>query len=139
MRTTLRSNTGEDNIYTEGPIVVIGEKINPTGHRRLAEEMQAVHWDYVSELATAQVAAGADVLDINACVPGLDEVALVTKVVKMVSSTVNVSPFASIRQIRRPFLLRSLQLPVSHWSIQRGVKRPYYGKCSQWSKTAEQR
>lgn len=90
MQTTLRSDTAEVNIQTVGPIVVIGEKINPTGHKRLAEEMKAGRFDYVSELATAQVAAGADVLDINVCVPGLDEVALLTEVVKVVSSRVDV-------------------------------------------------
>ena len=90
MQTTLRSDTTEVNIRTEGPIVVIGEKINPTGRKMLAEEMQAGRFDYVSELAAAQVAAGADVLDINVCVPGLDEVALLADVVKVVSSKVNV-------------------------------------------------
>ncbi|HAM49821.1 MAG TPA: pterin-binding protein [Nitrospiraceae bacterium] len=90
MQTTLRSDTAEVNIQTEGPIVIIGEKINPTGHKRLAEEMKADRFDYVSELASAQVAAGADILDINACIPGLDEVALLTEVVKVVSSKVSV-------------------------------------------------
>jgi 5-methyltetrahydrofolate--homocysteine methyltransferase len=90
MQTTLRSDTTEVTIQTEGPIVVIGEKINPTGHKRLAEELQAGRFDYVSELAAAQVAAGADVLDLNICVPGLDEVALLAEVVKVVSSEVNV-------------------------------------------------
>ncbi len=90
MQTTLRSRTAEVNIRTEGPIVLVGEKINPTGHKRLADDMLANRFDYVSELAAAQVAAGADVLDVNVCVPGIDEVALLAEVVRVVSSRVEV-------------------------------------------------
>ncbi len=90
MQTTLRSDRTEVNIRTEGPIVVIGERINPTGHKRLANELRAGRFDYINELAAAQVAAGADVLDINVCVPGLDEVALLAEAVKVLSSKIKV-------------------------------------------------
>jgi 5-methyltetrahydrofolate--homocysteine methyltransferase len=86
----LRSDTTEVHIQTEGPVVVIGERINPTGRKRLAEELRASRLDYVSELAVSQVAAGADVLDLNVCLPGLDEVSLLAKVVKLVSAKVSV-------------------------------------------------
>ena len=71
-----------------GPAVVIGEKINPTGRKKLAAALQARDFDYVVELATTQVAWGADVLDVNVGVPGIDEVALLPEVVKLVTSVV---------------------------------------------------
>jgi 5-methyltetrahydrofolate--homocysteine methyltransferase len=70
------------------PVVVIGEKINPTGRKKLAAALQEGNLDYVAELATTQVAAGADVLDINVGVAGIDDVALLPKVVKLVASVV---------------------------------------------------
>ena len=71
-----------------GPAVVIGEKINPTGRKKLAAALEARNFDYVIELAMSQVAWGADVLDINVGVPGIDEVALLPEVVKLVASVV---------------------------------------------------
>ncbi len=90
MQTTLRSNTTEVNIRPDGPTVVIGEKINPTGKKTMAGALQTGGFDHVGELAVQQVAAGADVLDLNVCVPGLDEVALLAEVVKVVASNVTV-------------------------------------------------
>ncbi len=90
MQTTLRSNSSEVNIRPDGPTTVIGEKINPTGKKTLARALQAGEFEVAGELAARQVAAGADVLDINVCVPGLDEVMVLTEVVKVVAATVNV-------------------------------------------------
>jgi len=73
-----------------GPAVVIGEKINPTGRKKLAAALQERNYDYVTELATTQVAWGADVLDVNVGVPGLDDVALLPEVVKLIASVVKV-------------------------------------------------
>jgi 5-methyltetrahydrofolate--homocysteine methyltransferase len=90
MQTLLRSDTTEVKIDTDGPVVIIGEKINPTGRKRLAQALREGNFDYVQELATRQVEAGADVLDVNIGVPGLDEVALLPQVVKAVASRVDV-------------------------------------------------
>jgi 5-methyltetrahydrofolate--homocysteine methyltransferase len=90
MQTTLRSNTTEVNIRPDGPTIVIGEKINPTGKKTLAIALRVGEFDCLGELAARQVAAGADVLDINVCVPGLDEVAVLVEVVKVVAAKVNV-------------------------------------------------
>lgn len=90
MQTLLSSGTATVRINTNGPMVIIGEKINPTGHKKLAEALQGGDFDYVRELAARQVAAGADVLDVNVGVPGLDEVALLIQAVKAVVSEVNV-------------------------------------------------
>ena len=90
MQTVLRSDSSEVKIDTDGRFVVIGEKINPTGRKKLAEALQAGNFDFVRELAEKQVAAGADVLDVNVGVPGLDDVALLPQIVKIISETVKV-------------------------------------------------
>lgn len=90
MKTLLRSETKEVQIDTEGPIVIIGEKINPTGHKKLATAYMEGDFGYVKTLASRQVAAGADVLDVNVGVPGMDEAALLPEVVKIVASEVEV-------------------------------------------------
>jgi 5-methyltetrahydrofolate--homocysteine methyltransferase len=88
METILRSASLQVKVRTDGPAVVIGEKINPTGRKKLAAALQEGNYDYVLELATSQVACGADVLDINVGVPGLDDVTLLPEIVKLVSSAV---------------------------------------------------
>jgi 5-methyltetrahydrofolate--homocysteine methyltransferase len=89
MKTFLRSETKEVQIDTEGPIVIIGEKINPTGHKKLAAAYKGGDYAYVKTLASKQIAAGADVLDVNVGVPGMDEVALLPEVVRVISSDVD--------------------------------------------------
>ena len=88
MQTRLKGVKKEAVIDTEGTMVIIGEKINPTGRKKLAAALQEGHFDFVRELATSQVAAGADVLDVNVGVPGLDDVALMPQVVKIVAEMV---------------------------------------------------
>ena len=90
MQTLLRSETTQVKVTSDGPAVVIGEKINPTGRKKLAAALQAHNLDYVVELATSQVAAGADVLDVNVGAPGLDDVALLPETVRLVASVVKV-------------------------------------------------
>ena len=90
MHTLLRSATTEVTIKTDGPFVMIGEKINPTGRKKLAEALQQRNFDYVRDLALKQVEFGADVLDINVGVPGLDEVSAVVEVIKVVTDATKV-------------------------------------------------
>jgi 5-methyltetrahydrofolate--homocysteine methyltransferase len=90
MYTILKSNTKEVTIGIDKPFVMIGEKINPTGRKKLAAALTEGNLDYVRELALSQIAWGADVLDINVGVPGLDEVAMVQKVVEIVASVTDV-------------------------------------------------
>jgi 5-methyltetrahydrofolate--homocysteine methyltransferase len=90
MHTILRSGKNEITIGIDKPFVIIGEKINPTGSKKLASALQTGNMDYVQQLAERQVAWGADVLDINVGVPGLDEVAMISKVILMVSQVVDV-------------------------------------------------
>ncbi|UCD43580.1 MAG: dihydropteroate synthase [Chloroflexota bacterium] len=70
--------------------MIIGEKINPTGRKKLAAALKEGDYNYVRNLATKQVEAGADVLDVNVGVPGIDEVAVLPEVAKLVSEQVDV-------------------------------------------------
>jgi 5-methyltetrahydrofolate--homocysteine methyltransferase len=90
MHTILRSATKEVIIGIDRPFVMIGEKINPTGRKKLAAALSEGNLDYVCQLAESQVAWGADVLDINVGVPGLDEIAVVKKLVELLASIVDV-------------------------------------------------
>ena len=90
MQTILISAKSEVKIDTEGSFVIIGEKINPTGHKKLATALREEDYDYVRELARKQVEAGADVLDINVGVPELDEVSLLPRVIEIVTEEVDV-------------------------------------------------
>jgi 5-methyltetrahydrofolate--homocysteine methyltransferase len=89
MKTILKSETKTVTVDTEGAFVTIGEKINPTGRKKMAAALQAGDFDYLKTLATSQVAAGADVLDVNVGVPGLEDVALMGQVVRLLSGWVD--------------------------------------------------
>jgi 5-methyltetrahydrofolate--homocysteine methyltransferase len=88
MKTILRSESQEVQIDIEGPFVLIGEKINPTGRQKLASALEEGDLEYVRVLARRQVEAGADVLDVNVGLPGLDEVDLLPRVIEIVSAEV---------------------------------------------------
>jgi 5-methyltetrahydrofolate--homocysteine methyltransferase len=90
MQTLLSSEATEVIIDTEGPVTMIGEKINPTGRKRLAAALADGDYDYVVNLAVSQVEAGADVLDVNVGVPGIDEVKVMGEVVAAVRAAVDV-------------------------------------------------
>ncbi|MEG1398055.1 MAG: homocysteine S-methyltransferase family protein [Raoultibacter sp.] len=61
---------------------VIGERINPTGKPRLRQALQENDYDYLMGEAIAQQEAGADILDVNVGVPGLDEPATLVRVLE---------------------------------------------------------
>ena len=90
METLLKSDKQEVKISYGAPFVIIGEKINPTGRKILAGKLKDGDYEYVRDLALKQVAAGADILDVNVGVPGLDEVAVLPEVARIVSETVDV-------------------------------------------------
>ena len=66
--------------------VIIGERINPTGKKRLKEALKAGDMDYVCQLALEQIDKGAQVLDVNVGVPGIDEPALLEKAMRTLQS-----------------------------------------------------
>jgi 5-methyltetrahydrofolate--homocysteine methyltransferase len=88
--TVLSSPTKEVVIGFDRPFVVIGERINPTGRKKLAVEIAAGDYSTVESDAAAQVAAGAHVLDVNAGVPDADEAQMMTDMVKLVQGLVDV-------------------------------------------------
>ena len=85
-RTVISSATREVVIGGDRPFVVIGERINPTGRKLLAEEMRAGDFSRVERDVLAQVEAGAHMLDVNAGIPLADEPAILAHTVQLVQS-----------------------------------------------------
>lgn len=90
LETLVTSATQSVTIGRNGPVVVIGERINPTGRRKLMAALQAGDLDVVRADARAQVEAGAAILDVNAGVPGADEPALMRQVIQAVREVTDV-------------------------------------------------
>jgi len=86
MKTILRGISSEVTINSEGPVVIIGECINPTRRKKLVSGLQERNFDYVLELAEIQIKAGADVLDVNVGFPGVNDVILLPETVKAIRS-----------------------------------------------------
>lgn len=89
METTLRSGKKTVVIGTDSPTVLIGERINPTGKKRLAAALVEGDLEIIRSEAEAQVEAGADVLDVNVGAVGVDEVDLLPRAVRIVMETVD--------------------------------------------------
>ena len=86
---TAVSSYGKAVHLGEGP-VIIGERINPTGKKRLKEALVAQDLDYVCRLGLEQINVGAHILDVNVGTPGIDEPALIAKAVPaLLSSSFN--------------------------------------------------
>ena len=88
--TILSSPTKEVVIGFDRPFVMIGERINPTGRKLLAEEMKNGDFSRVEADALAQVAAGAQMLDVNAGIPLADEPALLARAIQLVQAITDV-------------------------------------------------
>ncbi len=88
--TLVSSATREVVIGFEQPFVVIGERINPTGRKLLAEEMKNGDYSRVEADALAQVAAGAQILDVNAGIAMADEPKILAECVRLVQSITDV-------------------------------------------------
>ena len=88
--TLLSSATKELTIGFGRPFVMIGVRINPTGRKLLAEEMKNDDFSRVEADAIAQVAAGAQMLDVNAGIPLADEPALLAKAIQLVQAVTDV-------------------------------------------------
>jgi len=92
--TLVASQTREVVIGFDRPFCVIGERINPTGRKKLAAEMVAGNFETVKSDALAQVAAGANMLDVNAGVTAVDpnetEPPLLVETLKIVQDLVDV-------------------------------------------------
>lgn len=81
MKTILKGKTSEVVIDTGGPVVIIGECINPTRRKKLVSTLQARDFSYMLDLAKSQIAAMADVLDVNVGYPGVNDEELLPQAV----------------------------------------------------------
>jgi len=90
METKISSATKEVIISYDRPAVLIGERINPSGKKKLTAALQAGDLEFACKEAVAQVQAGAHVLDVNVAALGVDEVTLLPKAVKAIQAVVDV-------------------------------------------------
>jgi 5-methyltetrahydrofolate--homocysteine methyltransferase len=90
METRVSSENKEIIIGHDRPTVLIGERINPAGKKRMAEALKAGSLDIVRQEAQAQVEAGADIIDICVSTFGVDEINLLPQAVQAVMEVVNV-------------------------------------------------
>ena len=88
--TTISSATREVHMGFDQRFVIIGERINPTGRKILAEEMKNGDYSRVESDALAQVAAGAHMLDVNAGIPLADEPRILAEAIQLVQSITDV-------------------------------------------------
>ena len=88
--TVISSASREVIIGFHHPFVIIGERINPTGRKILAAEMAVGDFTRVEADARAQVAAGAQMLDVNAGIPLADEPAILARAIQLVQSITDV-------------------------------------------------
>jgi 5-methyltetrahydrofolate--homocysteine methyltransferase len=123
METKVASASKEVIIGDNQPTVLIGERINPTGKKKMTESLKAGDLEIIRKEALAQVQAGADILDVNVGAFGVDEVSLLPKAVKAVMETVDVP----------------LCLDSSNPDAMEAALKVYEGKALVNSVTAEER
>lgn len=90
MRTLLQGVRKKVTIDTEGPFVIIGERVNPTGRRRLAESLSRGDMSLVRQEALGQVEAGAEIIDVNVSAVDVDEERTLPQAVQTVAEAVDV-------------------------------------------------
>jgi len=90
MKTILKGRSSEVVIDTDGPVVIIGESINPTRRKKLVETLSSHDFSLAIDLANSQIATGADVLDVNVGFPGVDDESLLPLTVKAIQEAVDV-------------------------------------------------
>jgi 5-methyltetrahydrofolate--homocysteine methyltransferase len=81
--------SGSKTIFIGRGVTVIGERINPTGKKKLKAAIQEERMDYIMREAIDQAEAGADALDVNMGLPTIDEAAMMRKAVKAIQSAVS--------------------------------------------------
>ena len=87
--TVLRSQSKTIEIGADRPFCIIGERINPTGRKRFAEDLRAGDLSSVTADAVGQVEAGANMLDVNAGIPLVDEAVLLASMLQTVQAAVD--------------------------------------------------
>ncbi|MBC7332948.1 MAG: dihydropteroate synthase [Actinobacteria bacterium] len=89
MVTVVRGKDCEVRFGLGLPTVIIGERINPTGKKKLAEELKEGKLNIVEEDAIKQAEAGADIIDVNVGAVGVDEEEMLPRAVKKVMEVTN--------------------------------------------------
>ena len=72
-------------LVQENPLTIIGERINPTGKKALQQELIDGKMSLVRKYAREQTDAGADIVDVNVGMPGIDEVKIMTEAIRTLS------------------------------------------------------
>jgi 5-methyltetrahydrofolate--homocysteine methyltransferase len=90
METKISSAKREIVISDSGPTILIGERINPTGKKKLAAALKAGDFEVIRQEAIAQVEAGADILDVNVVAPDVDEISVLPKAIETIMDAVDV-------------------------------------------------
>jgi 5-methyltetrahydrofolate--homocysteine methyltransferase len=90
LTTIVASKTKTVEINRNNPTVIIGERINPTGRKKLQNELKNGSFEMVKSDALAQVEAGAGIIDVNAGVPGADEPALLKEMIEVIQQVTDV-------------------------------------------------
>lgn len=112
-RRVLTSERKAVEIDLDGNFLVVGERINPTGKKKLQAELKEGRLDLVREMAIAQEENGAAILDVNMGMNGIDEKEMMKKVIYEVSSTVDCP----------------LCLDTSHFDVMEEALRIYPGRA----------
>lgn len=90
MQTKIFSEKMEVLISDRGPTMMIGERINPTGKKKLSEALRVGDLDIVRREAIAQVESGAHILDINVAASGVNEIEILSRAIEVVMGVVDV-------------------------------------------------
>jgi 5-methyltetrahydrofolate--homocysteine methyltransferase len=90
MKTILTSKNNEVVIAEGRPTVLIGERINPTGRKKIKAALQEGNFELICQEALDQIHSGADILDVNVGVADLNEEALLPEVVQCLMGTIDV-------------------------------------------------
>ena len=90
METRISSATKQVVIGNEQPTVLIGERINPSGKKKMSEALKAGNLEIIGKEALAQTEVGADIIDVNVNAIGVDEVTMLPQAVQAVMDMVDV-------------------------------------------------
>ena len=88
-RRVISSERSVLDIRLDGPLQIVGERINPTGKKKLQEELRAGTFDLVRAMAREQEEKGAAVLDVNVGMNGIDEKATMLQAIDEITGVTN--------------------------------------------------
>ena len=90
METKVSGGASEVMISYDRPAVIIGERINPTGKKKMMEALQTGDMGYVLSEAQLQISQGAEILDVNVGAAAVDEASLLAETVQMLQENLDV-------------------------------------------------